>query len=159
MMMSRSLRRAVPFAILAVGLAGCATQGADKASGTKPAANPAKPSSAEYGKMKPIPNPQEPNAPIGKSAGSATAPRAGAVPRTAKPAASTTVPPASKSANAARAAQLRAQGLEQMNRGSIDGALALLRQASALDPSNALIKRDLERATRISRAVRATPGG
>lgn len=51
------------------------------------------------------------------------------------------------------AAQLRAQGLEAMNRGAIDRAVTLLTGASRLDPANALIKRDLDRAIRIRRTV------
>ena len=53
----------------------------------------------------------------------------------------------------ARAAQLRAAGLEQLNRGAIHKAVALLEQARRLDPGSVLIKRDLERAIRISHAV------
>jgi hypothetical protein len=52
-----------------------------------------------------------------------------------------------------RAAQLRAQGLEEMNRGAIDRAVALLDRASHLDPANPVIKGDLERAIRIRRTV------
>ncbi len=64
------------------------------------------------------------------------------------------LPPAPPQAsNAVRAARLRAAGLEQMNRGAIDRAVALLQQALALDPGSALIQRDLARAIRISRAV------
>lgn len=61
--------------------------------------------------------------------------------------------PATPAADPHRAAQLRAQGLEQMNRGVISRAVALLTQASRLDPSNELIKRDLDRALRIRRTV------
>jgi Flp pilus assembly protein TadD len=53
-----------------------------------------------------------------------------------------------------RASQLRAQGLEQLNRGAVDRAIALLQQAAQLDPNNALIKRDLDRAVRIGAAVK-----
>lgn len=55
--------------------------------------------------------------------------------------------------NPARAAQLRSQGLEQLNRGAPDRAVALLRQALALDPSNALIQKDLDRAIRLQQTV------
>lgn len=56
-----------------------------------------------------------------------------------------------------RAAQLRAAGLEQLNRGAINRAITLLKQANELDPGNALIKRDLDRALRIARALQAKP--
>jgi hypothetical protein len=57
--------------------------------------------------------------------------------------------------NPQRARQLRAAGLEQLDRGAIDHAVALFQQAAKLDPGNALIQRDLDRALRISRAVHA----
>ncbi len=57
-------------------------------------------------------------------------------------------PPAALAAEPARAAQLRAAGLEQV---------ALLQQARRLDPNSVLIKRDLDRAIRISRAVASRP--
>ena len=63
------------------------------------------------------------------------------------------VRPAAPAGDPRRAAQLRAQGLEEMNRGAIGHAVALLDRASRLDPSNALIKRDLDRAIRIRRTV------
>jgi Tfp pilus assembly protein PilF len=53
----------------------------------------------------------------------------------------------------ARANQLRAQGLVQLNQGSINRAVGLLQQAVALDPGNPAITRDLERALRIQRTV------
>lgn len=53
----------------------------------------------------------------------------------------------------ARANQLRAQALVQLNQGSINRAVGLLQQAAALDPSNAAIIRDLDRAQRIQRTV------
>lgn len=103
--------------------------------------------------MQPIPNPPERPA----TATGGAQPRR----RTARPAvrpAPATAPTApTPTTNPARAARLRASGLEQLNRGSIESALALLRQASQLDPGNALIQRDLERAVRISDAVRAKP--
>jgi LysM repeat protein len=64
--------------------------------------------------------------------------------------------PAAPHADPRRAALLRAQGLEQMNRGAIVRAVALLEQASRLDPANPLIKRDLDRAVRIRRTVQAS---
>jgi len=44
---------------------------------------------------------------------------------------------------------------KQLNRGAIQRAVDLLQQAQRLDPNNQLIRRDLERAVRISRAVTA----
>jgi hypothetical protein len=64
---------------------------------------------------------------------------------------------AAPAAEPARAAQLRAAGLEQLNRGAIRKAVALLEQARRLDPNSVLIKRDLDRAIRISRAVASRP--
>ncbi|WP_309642867.1 LysM domain-containing protein [Phenylobacterium sp.] len=72
----------------------------------------------------------------------------------AKPAAPTTAAPTSTPRNPARAGLLRGQALEQMNRGAIDKAVGLLRQALALDPANAAIQRDLDRAVRIQANVR-----
>jgi hypothetical protein len=58
-------------------------------------------------------------------------------------------------ANPAQAARLRAQGLAALNAGSVDRAVALLRQAAALDPGNAAIRNDLGRAQRIQSTVRS----
>ena len=63
--------------------------------------------------------------------------------------------PTTQAINPRRASQLREAALEQMNRGAIDRAVALFEQAIRLDPGNALIQRDLDRAVRISRAVHA----
>lgn len=73
----------------------------------------------------------------------------------AKPAAATaaTAAPASQR-NPVRAGQLRGQALEQMNRGAINKAVGLLRQALAFDPGNPVIQRDLDRAVRIQANVR-----
>lgn len=57
--------------------------------------------------------------------------------------------------NPNRAAQLRGRGLEQLNRGAVDQAVVLFRQALAADPGSPLIQKDLDRATRIQRTVRA----
>ena len=79
-----------------------------------------------------------------------------AEPRPAPPADKPAAPaPTAPATNPRRASQLRAAALEQMNRGAIDRAVALFQQASRLDPGNALIQRDLDRAIRISRAVHA----
>ena len=64
-------------------------------------------------------------------------------------------PDAARGAAPVRAAQLRAKGLEELNRGKVARAVQLLAEASRLDPSNAVIRRDLERAQRIERAVHA----
>lgn len=58
------------------------------------------------------------------------------------------------SANPAAAFKLRALGLAALNQGQVANALALLRRASALDPANPLIARDLARAERIAQTVR-----
>jgi len=63
--------------------------------------------------------------------------------------------PAQPATNPALAARLRGQGLAAMNGGAIDRAVALLRRALALDPANALIRNDLNRALRIQSTVRA----
>jgi Tfp pilus assembly protein PilF len=104
--------------------------------------------------MAPIPNPPEsenppPSAPARRSAAKAPSSK----PAPAKPS-------GEGQANAvdpAKAAKLRASGLVQLNRGAVDKAVDLLQQALALDPGNALIQRDLERALRIRQAVRAKP--
>jgi hypothetical protein len=57
-----------------------------------------------------------------------------------------TTPPPAQPADPLRAAQLRGEGLEQLNRGALAKAVVLLKQANALDPGNPLIKHDLERA-------------
>jgi hypothetical protein len=74
-----------------------------------------------------------------------------AKPKTARPAAKTEAAAAAavSSRNPARAAQLRSQALDQLNRGAPARAVALLQQAAALDPGNATIQRDLSRAQRI----------
>ena len=65
--------------------------------------------------------------------------------------------PAPPALDPRRASQLRAAGLEQLNRGAIDRAVSLLQEAHRLDPKNPLIQHDLDRAQRISRAVHAKP--
>ncbi|RVT42242.1 LysM peptidoglycan-binding domain-containing protein [Sphingobium algorifonticola] len=56
--------------------------------------------------------------------------------------------------NPAQAARLRGQGLALLNQGQVSRAVVILRQAAAMDPGNALIKRDLERAQRIRQTVK-----
>lgn len=63
--------------------------------------------------------------------------------------------PAAPATNTRRAAQLRAAGLAALNKGQVGQAVGLLSQARAVDPSNVLIQRDLERAQRIQETVRA----
>jgi Flp pilus assembly protein TadD len=58
-------------------------------------------------------------------------------------------------ADPAAAGALRATALEQLNRGAVDEAVANLKRAVELDPTNNLIKQDLARATRIQSAVQA----
>lgn len=144
----------LPLALLAATLALSACASGPAAVTPGAATDPAR----GYGEMAPIPNPD--------GSSPATAPRPAAprpspqAPAANKPAAPRPAAPAAAAkpvANAARAAQLRAQGLEQLNRGAIDRAVALLSQASQLNPGNALIQRDLARAVRIRGAVRAKP--
>jgi hypothetical protein len=80
-------------------------------------------------------------------------PKAG--PKAELPAIAKEAKPESRPANPARAARLRAQGLEELNRGAVDRAVALLQQASQLDPASPAIQRDLGRAIRIQKTVRA----
>jgi Flp pilus assembly protein TadD len=61
--------------------------------------------------------------------------------------------PAPRAGNPAQAARLRGQGLAAMNGGAIDRAVALLRQALALDPDNSAIRSDLNRALRVQSIV------
>jgi hypothetical protein len=110
--------------------------------------------------MAPIPNPPEVAKPPPPSpaAPSPPPPRPAAKPAVpkrppVKPAAPATV----AATDRVRAAKLRASGLEQLNRGAVDKAVGLLQQALALDPGNALIQRDLDRALRVSQAVHAKP--
>lgn len=78
------------------------------------------------------------------------------VPRKVAPAPARTATAAAPAAqrDPARAGRLRGQALELMNRGRIDQAVPLLRQALGLDPGNAVIQRDLDRAVRIQANVR-----
>lgn len=81
------------------------------------------------------------------------------VPRKAAPAARKPAGPGAAAApagarNPGRAAQLRRAGLDSLNRGAVDGAVALFRQALSFDPGNALIQGDLDRALRLQSSVR-----
>ena len=73
----------------------------------------------------------------------------------AGPAAPAPRPRRARAANPAQAARLRGQGLAALNAGAVDRAVALLRQALALDPGNAAIRNDLDRALRIQSTVRS----
>ena len=53
-----------------------------------------------------------------------------------------------------KASALRSQALVQMNKGAIDKAVSLLRQAAQADPTNAAVSGDLARALRIQAATR-----
>jgi hypothetical protein len=100
--------------------------------------------------MAPIPNPPEHEADRDKEAARPEHPTKHAQTASTPTPSHAAAPPA---VNPQRAAQLRAAGLEQLNRGAIHRAVALLEQASQLDPESALIRHDLDRAIRISRAV------
>jgi len=78
-----------------------------------------------------------------------TTPRAGPAPAETPP------PRQAPRTNPALASRLRGQGLAALNAGNVGRAVALLRQALALDPGNATIRRDLDRALRIQSTVRA----
>ncbi len=132
-------------AILSAALAGCATAPAE------PAATAPQSDGRSWGEMKPIPNPTGAQAPSpAEAAAPAQTPRR-ATPTPAAPAPAPA--PARPTVDKARAGQLRAQGLVELNRGEVQKAVSLLRQAQQLDPDNALIARDLQRAVRIQSAV------
>ncbi|ANI79607.1 MULTISPECIES: LysM peptidoglycan-binding domain-containing protein [Sphingobium] len=88
----------------------------------------------------PRPRPETPPAPALKPAPSAATPAPAPPPRTADP---------------RRAAQMRSAGLTALNKGQVGNAVGLLSQALRLDPGNALIQRDLDRARRLQAMVRA----
>lgn len=86
------------------------------------------------------------------------------VPRAAeKPRAAVASPPPTPSVPARapvivdreRAGSLRGEGLAALHQGELAQAVVLLHEASTLDPGNAAIKRDLDRAIRIRRSVKA----
>ena len=78
------------------------------------------------------------------------------VPPMRRPAASPSpaAPPAVSARDASRASALRRQALVQMNKGQINDAVSLLRQAAQLDPGEPAIARDLSRAERLQAASR-----
>jgi hypothetical protein len=81
----------------------------------------------------------------------APAPAAPAPPASAPAVKAQAAPP---SGNPGRASDLRRRALEDMNKGSVDLAVALLQQAMPLDPNNPLIRNDLDRALRIQASLR-----
>lgn len=76
-------------------------------------------------------------------------------PKVAPPVKRAAAPPPPAPVDPERAGKLRRAALEAMTKGSIDQAVALLRQAQPLDPANQFIKIDLDRATRIQATVKA----
>lgn len=81
---------------------------------------------------------------------------AATAPARPKPAASAPASvPAKPVANPAAAQRARSAGLAALNRGAVKQAVGLLQRAHALDPGNAVILRDLQRAQRIAATVRA----
>jgi hypothetical protein len=72
-----------------------------------------------------------------------------------KPSAPKPAAPTQPIGNPSAARQARAAGLAALNQGKVAQAVALLRRAASLDPGNALIQRDLQRAQRIAATVRA----
>jgi len=58
-----------------------------------------------------------------------------------------------RTAESARANQLRLQALQDLNAGRVDTAVSLLRQARALDDANPAIQRDLDRALRLQQSL------
>ena len=76
-------------------------------------------------------------------------------PAAAKAKAAAPAAPTRSARNPAAAQQSRAAGLAALNQGNVARAVGLLRRARALDPANALIARDLQRAERIQATVRA----
>jgi LysM repeat protein len=95
---------------------------------------------------KPQPAPERPSRPA-----PAPAPR----PKPAAPAPAPTPAPAKPAANPAAAQRARSAGLAALNRGAVGQAVTLLQRAHALDPGNAVVLRDLQRAQRIAATVRA----
>ena len=98
-----------------------------------------------------------PTRPLSERPASRPAPERPAPPKPAPP---KPAPPASEAPaphDPAKAASLRSDALVLMNKGDIDHAVSLLRQAASLDPDSAPIKGDLDRALRIQHG--SHPGG
>lgn len=111
------------------------------------------PRSAEVGRTIMVPGaPREiapPAPPRRKPPETAPAP-----PRRPTPAPAPVAPAAPSTRDVARASAMRREALVLMNKGQIDGAVGLLRQASALDPADGAISGDLARAMRLQAATR-----
>lgn len=73
---------------------------------------------------------------------------------TSSPVVKTPSAPAKPAAQPAAAMKARTAGLAALNRGAIGEAVSQLQRAHSLDPGNALIRKDLERAKRIANTVR-----
>lgn len=73
---------------------------------------------------------------------------------TSSPVAKTPSAPAKTAAQPAAAMKARTAGLAALNRGAIGEAVRQLQRANALDPDNAQIQKDLDRARRIAKTVR-----
>lgn len=100
------------------------------------------------------PQPPKPQAQPAREAAAQPAPTVPkANPALAKPKA--TLPSAAPAANPVAAQRARAAGLAALNRGVPKEAVRLLQRANTLDPSNAVIRRDLQRAQRIAATVQA----
>jgi hypothetical protein len=79
-------------------------------------------------------------------------PRAAAI---GKPLPGKSQPPQAAKPDVARAAKLRSAGLTALARGEVAKAVTAFRAAAAASPEDALIKRDLARAERLLKTVRA----
>lgn len=71
------------------------------------------------------------------------------------PAPTPATPPKAPKTDLARAAKLRATGLSALNRGQVAQAVTALRAAAAAAPNDVLIRRDLARAERLYKTVKA----
>lgn len=80
-------------------------------------------------------------------------PAADALPQKGTP--KSEAPAAVTSTNSIAARAARDEGLVALNRGDVARAVQQLRRAAVLDPGNALIARDLARAERLARTVKA----
>lgn len=154
MMFERSPKTRVGHLALAAAfvLQGCAS-GASKPKVTVAPPPPPPPTASapeQVITMKPIPNP-EPGRPARTT--HTTSHRAAAKAAEGAGVAVKAPPRPQPVADHARAARLRAQGLEELDRGRINRAVGLLQAAEQLDPANPLIHHDLDRALRISKAV------
>jgi hypothetical protein len=161
MMARRFLSSPVALAAATLSLSACAGGPVAAPPIAAPAPAPAA-ASAPAVTMSPIPNPTAPRESdkerVREREASKSEPSPEPSSHAAKPVAPARAPPpAVPVVDPVKAARLRERGLEQLNRGSIRNAVQLLTQASRLDPDNPLIRRDLERALRISRAVGGKP--